>query len=405
MQHDSDNTGFYKELGVSPKADDDEIRKVYKKKMMKLHPNKGGDPEQFKRIQEIYEVLSDKHKRQTYDQYGEEGLKDVGDMGSDPFSAFFGGGNRHKRHQQPVKRKCKVRLVQHSVTLEEVYSGVKKTIEFSRRVNCKPCNGTGSDNPAAVRTCDGCKGHGVRMVMQRMGGMLLQSQQVCPECQGQGKINGSKCDDCKGDKITYMTHTLNLDIEKGTYDGYRFNFIDEGDMYPEIETGDVVVEVTVEPHKVFTRVGADLKIKRDITLLEALTGVSFVLTHLDGKKILVKNDVGEIVNPGVLKTLREKGMPFYNMTFKYGNLYIEFNILFPKALEIENSAEILEKVLLTRLNKNTIGEKEEVERYEMKEFKLEDENTHHGGGKKESHHDDQDDDDERGQGQQQCQQQ
>jgi len=393
---ESDNTAFYKELGVSQKADDEEIRRAYKEKIKKSHPDKGGDPEKFKRLQEIYEVLSDKEKREIYDSYGEEGLKEGGGMGGDPFSMFFGGRGA-KNTYQTAKRKCKSRLIQHNITLEEAYCGIKKTIEFSRRVICKACGGTGSDNPAAVRTCEGCKGHGVRMVMQRMGGMILQSQQVCPDCQGQGKINTCKCDDCKGEKITYTTAYLTLDIEKGTYDGYRFNFIGEGDEYPEIDTGDIVVEVNVEPHKVFTRVGADLKMKKEITLLEALTGTTFVITHLDGKKILVKSN-GEIINPGTIKTLKEKGMPFYNQTFKTGNLNIEFVVQFPKSLEGEKTNEILEKILETRLNKNDLQKKEDIERYNMEEFKLEDENTHHAGGKKENRQDEGEDDDERGHG-------
>ena len=387
---ESEHTAYYKELGVSQKADTEEIRRVYKKKIKECHPDKGGDPEKFKRLQEIYEVLSDKEKRAIYDNYGEEGLKDGG-MGSDPFSSGF--GNMGGRSQQPVKRKCKSRLVQQNITLEEAYCGIKKTIEWTRRVICKACEGTGSDNPAAVRTCEDCHGQGVRMVMQRMGGMVLQSQQRCPSCQGQGKINTCKCDDCKGEKVTYVTANLVLDIEKGTYDGYRFNFIGDGDEYPEIETGDVVVEINIEPHKVFTRVGADLKIKKEITLLEALTGFSFVLTHLDGKHFLINSYQNEIISPGATKTIHEKGMPYYNQTFKTGHLYIEFSIVFPQTLDNQEHLEILEKILQERINKNDIYEldkKDNVERYEMTEFKLEDENTHHMGGKKESRNDEED---------------
>lgn len=395
----SDNTSYYKEFGVNTKADIDEIRKAYKKKMKTMHPDKGGDPEKFKRMQEIYEVLSDPKKKQIYDQYGEEGLKEGGGMGFDPFSDFFGGGmggfGGGMGGGRQVKRKCKSKLIEHTITLSEAFTGAKKTAEFQRRILCKSCNGTGSDNPAAVRSCEGCKGVGVRLVVQRMGGMLFQTQQTCPECKGQGKINTCLCETCNGEKVAFEKKILNLDIEKGTYEGYRFNFIGEGDEYPEIETGDVVVEILIDPCKEFLRKGADLTYKKTITLYEALTGVSFVLNHLDGRKILIKSNPGEIITPGVLKTVKDQGMPFYNQTFKNGNLYIDFIIDFPSALDVENSNEILEKVLDGyRLNKEVISEKDEVERYKMFDFNIEDENTHHAGGKKENRRDNDDENDD-----------
>jgi DnaJ family protein A protein 2 len=386
-QTKSNNTAFYAELGVSPKASVDEIRKAYKKLVMKLHPNKGGCPEKFKKFQEIYEVLSDPEKKKIYDQYGEEGLKEGG-AGFDPFSMFFGGGFNASNfgggqgHYQKAKPKCKSKLVEYVITLEEAYTGIIKIMEFSRRILCKSCEGTGSDNPAAVGVCSSCNGQKVKLEIRRMGGMLLQTQVVCPDCKGEGKVFGSKCEDCKGQKITYVNKELVLDIEKGTYDGYRFTFIGEGDEYPEVETGDVVVEILITSHKQFIRKGADLYYKKEISLFEALTGVSFIMTHLDGKKIQIKTSPGEIIKPGVLKTVKEQGMPFFNKTHEFGNLYIEFTINFPKEFKCENSNETLEKILIERLNKPC--ENPNAERHEMREFKIEDENTHHSGGKKES---------------------
>ncbi len=406
--HQPDTTSYYTELGIPSKADNDEIRAAYKKKVKESHPDKGGDPEKFKKLKEIYEVLTDPQMREIYDQFGEEGLKEEANMGGgggggydpfDPMSAFLSGSSRA---QKKVKRKCKTRLIEKMITLEDAYKGNSMTVDFSKRVLCKACNGTGSDNPAAVQSCPACNGKGVRMVMQRMGGMLLQSQEICPECQGQGNIIQCKCEECKGEKVSLTTSQLKLDIEKGTYDGYRFNFIDDGDELPECEPGDVIVDISIEPHKLFSRKGADLTYKKNISLLEALTGVSFVLTHLDGKKILVETEKGDIIKPGVLKTLKEYGMPFYNQVLKTGNLNIDFNIQFPKSLE-DGDIQGLESVLPEKLNnKSDIEKKEDIEKYAMIDFMLEHENTHHSGGKKENRHDDDDDYEERPQ---QCVQQ
>ena len=140
-----------------------------------MHPDKGGDPEKFKEMQGAYEVLSDPEKRAIYDQYGEEGLKEgMGGAGADfdpfsSFSSFFG-------QRQNVKRKCKAKLVQLHISLEEAYNGATKSVSYDRRIICPKCKGTGSNNPNAKTSCPGCNGKGVRIEIKRMGNMVLQQQ-------------------------------------------------------------------------------------------------------------------------------------------------------------------------------------------------------------------------------------
>lgn len=127
--------------------------------------------------------MSDPEKKEVYDTYGEEGLKEgMGSSGGmDPFEMFFGGSGGRAQQRKP---KCKSRLIQLKITLEESYCGGRKKVEFSRRVVCGGCTGTGSANPNATSKCAGCNGKGVKVVLQRMGNMVLQSQATCPECNG-----------------------------------------------------------------------------------------------------------------------------------------------------------------------------------------------------------------------------
>lgn len=291
-------------------------------------------------MQQAYEVLSDPKKKEIYDNYGEEGLKEGmgGGADFDPFSMFFGGG----RSQENVKRKCKARLVQMKINLKDAFIGGKKEFEFSRRIICKPCNGTGSANPAANNKCGGCQGKGIKMVMQRMGHIVLQSQQTCPDCKGEGQVIKDKCKTCKGEKVQYVQKKMSVDVDKGVPDGHRYPFPDQGDEYPEVETGDLVVEIFIEKDNTFVRKGADLVYKTQISLVQALTGLSFVITHLDGKKILIKSKEGEVIKPGVFKTVKDLGMPFHNAPYKSGNLYIDFEIVFPGELDSDEVKKISE---------------------------------------------------------------
>jgi len=163
----------------------------------------------------------------------------------------------------------------------------------------------------------------------------IQQQISCPDCHGEGHIikEKDKCTACKGQKVSQKSKTLEIEIDKGANDGKRYTFIGESDEMPGVEAVDIVVEIQIEKHKKFIRKGADLVYTADISLLEALTGFEIVIEHLDQRKIVVKNQPGVVIKPGVLKTVQECGMPFFDRPFKCGNLYINFNIIFPSNLD------------------------------------------------------------------------
>jgi len=211
----------------------------------------------------------------------------------------------------------------------------------------------------------------------------IQQTITCPDCQGEGTTikEKDKCVGCKGQKVAQQTKTLEIDIDKGAADGKKYTFAGESDEVPDVEPGDVIVELVVEKHKKFFRKGADLVLNADISLLEALTGFELTFEHLDGRKILVKNPPGNIIKPNVLKTVSECGMPFFDRPYKYGNLYINFNIVFPEKLDSDQKDNLHK--LFPLLIQPEIKEKCD-ETYTVTDYNPNDENSHYSGGKKEN---------------------
>lgn len=337
---DVDTKKFYDLLGVEKNATLDQIKKAFRKKALKEHPDKGGDPDKFKELSYAHEVLTDRDKRELYDQYGEEGLKQGGGGGGaeDIFSAMFGGGMR--RQAGPKKGKP----VQHSikVTLEEIYKGKLSKIAVNRDRICATCNGKGGKN-GANSTCSACKGRGMVTKMTMLGpGMYSQSTGPCSECRGSGEqiSEKDKCKDCNGKKVVKEKKVLECQIDKGSPHGQKYVFHGESDEYPDVEPGDVVIVVDEQPHKVFKRKGADLLMEKEITLLEALTGVSFVIDFLDGTKLAVKNKPGQVIKPDSLMTIEEKGLPFHKNAFKFGNLFVLFSVKFPLTLDSPQISQV-----------------------------------------------------------------
>jgi len=378
---DVNTTRFYEILEVEKTATSDEIRKSYRKKAVKMHPDKGGDQNLFQELQHAYEILSDDDKRKVYDTYGEEGLKEGrdGTEGGDIFDLLqgrMGGGQKQKRKTKSVLHTLKV-------TLEDLYKGNKRYLEISRYRNCASCKGNGSKDPNANTKCAGCGGKGMKVVVRQISMGYVQQTEHCRDCNGEGQVikEKDKCTACKGQKVNQVSKTLEVDIDKGAPDGKRYSFVGESDELPGVEPGDVIVEIQVEKHKKFVRKGADLIYSADISLLEALTGFELTIEHLDKRKIHVKSNPGQIIKPGVLKTVVDCGMPFLDRPYKNGNLYINFNIVFPDKLDSSQHENLFK--LFPAFVQPEITEKIE-ETYTMTDFNPSEENTHHSGGKKES---------------------
>lgn len=330
-------TDYYELLGVAKESSEMEIKRAYRKMALKYHPDRNPDEEsqeKFKEITQAYEILMDAEKRQIYDRYGEEGLKGGAGRGggsSDIIDILFNGGRgRGGGRQGPPKTKDVG--FQMKVTLKELYNGNHRRLAVNRRCLCTSCKGSGSKKGDSTQ-CSTCDGHGVRVVVQRMGPMIQQFQTQCDRCRGRGFIidPADLCDECHGERLSNERVTLDVYIEKGMPDGKKIRFAGKADDAPGAEPGDVVVVLAQEPHEVFTRKGNDLIMEQKISLTEALTGFQFGVTHLDEREILVRSAPGDIIKEGDVRSIMGEGMPRANNPLIKGNLHIKFSVTFPEA--------------------------------------------------------------------------
>lgn len=342
-----ENEELYKLLEVEKTATSQEIKKAYRNIAKKAHPDKGGDPEKFKEINMAYEVLSNEEKRSTYDKYGMDGLKDGGGPGGfeDIFGHFFGGGGARRRQDNGMRKTKPIQKVL-QVKLEDVYNGKVVNMELNKRVCCEACAGKGGKN---IKTCTECKGNGFKVKTQMLGpGMIQQSQVPCNTCRGEGKIFDEKdrCGVCKGEKIKSVDKTIEVPVDKGIPNEKVVLFAGEGNEVPGAMAGDLQVVISIKPHPIFERKGADLFMKKKISLVEALTGVNFKVKNLDGTEITICSAPADVISSGSLKVIQGKGMPFYQDSMSNGNLIITFEVEFPKPGSLKKDAiENLKKYL------------------------------------------------------------
>lgn len=343
-------------------------------------------------------MLKDSEKREIYDQYGEEGLNgNMGGMGGmggfDLFDMFTGRASSASRPRGPVKAET----VRHElpVTLEELYNGSVRKIRVTRTRVCKDCNGVGATKKEAVKTCTRCNGQGAVNEMRQVApGFMTQVRKACPQCSGEGKIMDKQfmCKSCNGKKVVSEKKTLDVHIDRGMHDKAKIVFEGEADEKPGVQAGDIVFVLAEKDHPVFSRDGANLIIQKKIKLSEALTGVEFVVEHLDKRKLLIKNKPGEVIRTDQVKQITGEGMPHHRNPYEKGNLYIKFDVEFPDRVDAK-----LAESLMTLLPPKA---KLEVNREELEEVVLEDQTIDRSnrGPRREAYDDDEDEGHGEGQG-------
>jgi molecular chaperone DnaJ len=326
---------YYEVLGVSRDADEETLKRAYRKLAMQLHPDKNpGDPEadaKFKEAAEAFEVLRDPQKRARYDRYGHAGLdgvpghtfrdaESVFDLFGDLFGDVFGG--RRRRGPRPGND-LQVHI---EIDLVEAYQGARRTLKIPRQERCSDCQGSGARPGSQPATCRRCGGHGV--VIQRQG--FFQLQQTCGACRGQGVVITDPCRTCHGAGAVEAQRELSVSIPAGIDDGMTIRLQGEGEAGdPGAPPGDLYCVVRVRPHKLFVRQGLELHCEVPITFSQAALGGSLDVPTLEGKYIHATLQRGtqsgdEIRVPG-------KGMPHVRGG-RAGELVVHLRVVTPRNL-------------------------------------------------------------------------
>lgn len=372
---------YYEVLGVAKTASEQEIKAAYKKMAIKYHPDRQGDKSEaekkeaearFKEAAEAYDVLHDPQKRQRYDQFGFAGVggaaggyqnmsmddifSQFGDIFSDlfgggasfggsfgsgfnPFGGGFGGGRGSARQQhRGGDLRLKVRL-----TLKECATGVTKKFKVRKKVACPHCHGGGAENGSGDKqTCQTCHGSGYVLRQQRSVFGMMQTQSVCPDCQGEGIIIKNKCHQCGGTGVVTGDEVVEVKIPAGVQDGMVLNVPGKGDaaIHGGV-SGDIQVFIEVEQDKEFIRQDNDIIYNLLIDVPTAALGGTVEVPTLDGK-VKLKIDSG--TQPGKVLRLRGKGLPFLQ-GYGYGNgdEIVNISVYIPETLSREEK-QALEKM-------------------------------------------------------------
>ena len=320
---------YYEVLGVEKGAGAEDIKKAYRKMAMKYHPDRNpGDKvaeEKFKEVGEAYEVLSDDDKRARYDQFGFAGVDpnygggagggaygsgfggfgDFGDLG-DIFGSFFGGGTRSSRSNPNAPRRGENVGARLDLTFEEAAFGCEKDISVTRIENCGSCNGSGSSD-GVIETCSYCRGAGQVRTTQNFMGMQMQSTSACPQCNGRGKIVKNPCVTCKGKGKVRRNQKIKVKVPAGVDHGQSIRVRGEGCVGSNGgPNGDVLAEVYIKRHPIFTRQDNTVFCEVPISFAQAALGAQIQVPTLDGK---VAFDLPEGTQTGREFVLRGKGIP------------------------------------------------------------------------------------------------
>ncbi len=358
---------YYEILGVSRDASPQEIKKAYRQKALKYHPDKNPNDNEaerkFKEAAEAYEVLSNPDKKSRYDQFGHSGLggqQDAGGFGGmsmeDIFSQFgdifgsafggdfgssFGGGFRQQRTRRTTKgSNIRIKV---SLTLEEILKGVEKKLRINKYVTCNTCKGTGAKGGGSYHSCNTCRGMGrvTRVTNTFMGQM--QTTSTCPDCGGEGQIIKEKCTSCYGNGIVKSDEILPVKIPAGVGEGMQISVNGKGNAAARGGVpGDLIILIEEVKHDKFFRDGSNLLYDHYVSFPDAILGCTTEVPTLEGKAV-IKIEPG--TQSGKVLRLKGKGLPSVNSPGR-GDLLVNINIWTPQNLSAEER-QLMQKLALS----------------------------------------------------------
>ncbi len=346
----ADKRDYYEVLGVDKSASADEIKRAYRQLAKKYHPDMNpGDAEaeaRFKEVNEAYAVLSDEEKKAKYDQYGHAAFDPASGGGyggggfggfegfdfSDIMSSFFGGGSTRSTRNAPIEGDDVLARV--TLDFEEAAFGCKKEVNFARVEACGECGASGAAKGTKPESCPTCRGRGYVTVQQQTLFGSMQSQRSCSACRGTGKIVKTPCKNCNGKGYIKVNKRLDVSIPAGIDNMQRVVLRGQGSAGRNGgPSGDLVIEIKVKPHSLFTRKGNDIYCDIPITFVEAALGATIDVPLLGGGT--EKFNLPDGTQTGASFTLRGKGIADINNPKRVGNLIFTVNIETPTGLSGE----------------------------------------------------------------------
>ncbi len=337
---------FYNVLGVDRQASQTDLKKAYRKLAMKYHPDRNqGDAAaeaKFKEISEAYDILSDDEKREAYDRFGHAAFQNGGggaggfdgnfgssfaDVFDDLFGEFMGGRQRRGGNTRGADLRYNM-----DITLEEAFAGKAAKITIPTTSQCDGCGGSGAEAGSQPSTCGTCQGHG--KVRAQSG--FFTVERTCPNCGGVGRVITNPCISCGGSGRVEKDKTLSVNIPKGVEDGTRIRLSGEGEAgLRGGPAGDLYIFLSLVPHEVFQRDGANIYCRVPIAMTTAALGGEIDVPTLDGGRVSVSLPEG--TQTGRQFRLRGKGMPHMRARGQ-GDMYVQAMVETPVNLSKEQKA-------------------------------------------------------------------
>ena len=359
---------YYKLLGVSRSASEDEIKKAYRKLAMKYHPDRNPNnkiaEQQFKAIAGAYEVLKDPEKKAAYDRFGHAAFEQGGGASAQQqahqgFSGGFGsfsdileevfgeygragGGGQSQNFQQPGAD-IRINL---DISLEEAFQGTTARVKFNTFVQCDGCKGSGSSQQSVPTYCQTCQGRGKVRFQQG----FFTIERTCHTCHGDGQIIANPCRTCSSQGRVKREKNIEVKIPAGIEDGSRIRIAKEGEMgIRGGGAGDLFVFVTIRIHRFFKREKNQIYARVPITMTCAALGGEVEVPAIDGSKVVVK--IPEQTQSTTQFSIKGKGMSILRSNNR-GDMIVEVNVETPVSLSKKQKELLKEFEELGKEEKN-----------------------------------------------------
>ena len=364
-------------------ATENDIKRSFRKKALLYHPDRNVNNDtnrdelakKFNDIKLAYDTLIDPEKKKMYDLYGKDSVMGAGggggggpmpfdfDIGSLFQNMSMGGGMPGMPGMPPgmmpqfFNRQERLDIdVEVILTLEELYNGTDKNIEYTRNIICNKCKGSGAMNDNAILTCTICNGNGMKTLSKGFAQIVM----TCDSCQGKGKTikNNMYCKSCDGAKIMPTTEEITTKIKPSIDMDKPIKIKKLGHYGLSKNRGDLNIHIQLLKHDVFTKKGRDLYMKKSIDLYSSLFGAKFIIKHLDDSKLYISHK--DIIPPNSKRVIYGKGM-------EGGNLIIEFTVIFPKSIDA-NYKRQLSKILHRQREQLDIDNNDKITRVDLQDY-------------------------------------